>query len=197
MNDLIKEGEQNTFDLDQLEEAFDIVFGEEDVQENRRSRLNFETMMARFRTLKYRYGGENGILNPMHSEALILRSTAKTSKNSKFFVTNLTSLDDDALRLVSKFLARSAFRLNVEASRNKRETILFNYLYLDEAHRHVQNSLDDGNTIFDTIAREGRNFNVYLGVISQIPSELSRVVLTQVGAYFIHKNTKFGRFGLH
>lgn len=184
LNDLIKEDEQNTFDLDQLEEAFDIVFGEEEVQGNRRSRLNSETMMARFRTLKYRYGGENGILNPMHGEALTLRSTAKTSK---FFVINLTSLDDDALRLVSNFLARSAFRLNVEASRNKRETMPFNYLYLDEAHRYVQNSLDDENTIFDTIAREGRKFNVYLGVISQIPSELSRVVLAQVGAYFIHR----------
>lgn len=187
INELIATNENGEFTLDDLEESFEIVFGEEEVQGNNRSRVNSETMMARFRTLKYKYGNDNGILNAKNGETLTLKNTNNVIQESKFFVINLTGLDDDALRLVSTFLARSVFKYNVLQSQKDRNMMPFNYLYLDEAHRYVQNTPDDENTIFDKIAREGRKFNVYLGVISQIPSELSKVVLAQVGAYFIHR----------
>ena len=41
--------------------------------------------------------------------------------------------------------------------------------------------------MFEQIAREGRKFGVYLMVVSQIPSELSRVVLSQCGLFIIHR----------
>lgn len=187
INDLIIFDSDNDFNLDDLEEALDIVFGEEEVQGNRRSRTNSETMMARFRNLKNRYGGENGILNNDHGEEITLRKTDENWKKEKLFVLDLTGLDDVALRLVSNYLVRSVFEFNLTFDRTKRDKMPFNYLYLDEAHRYVQSSQDDETTIFDIVAREGRKFNVYLGVISQIPSELSKTVMSQVGAYFIHR----------
>lgn len=41
--------------------------------------------------------------------------------------------------------------------------------------------------MFNRIAREGRKFGIYLTAISQIPSELSRVVLSQTGTFIIHR----------
>ncbi|WEV53840.1 ATP-binding protein [Leuconostocaceae bacterium ESL0723] len=187
INGLINQDNQNDFTLDDLEEAFDIVFGEEEVQGNRKSRTNSETMMARFRNLKNRYGTKRGILNPDNGEEITLRKDDANWKKKKIFILNLTELDDVALRLVSNYLVRSVFNFNLHFRREERELMPFNYLYLDEAHRYVQNSQDDESTIFDTVAREGRKFNVYLGIISQIPSDLSKTVMSQVGAYFIHR----------
>lgn len=177
----------NSFNLDDLEEAFEVVFGEEEVKGNRRIRGNSETFMARFRNLKTRYGHEAGILNEQHGEELTLRNGE--SRETKIYVLNLVGLDDDALRIVSTYLARQVFEFNRSKfqSQSEKATMPFDYLYLDEAHRYVRNLDDDSSTIFETIAREGRKFSVYLGVVSQIPNELSRVVMSQVGAFFIHR----------
>ena len=197
INDVINYYSDDSTTLDDLEESFEIVFGEEEVQGNRRSRINSETMMARFRSLKSRYGGTDGLLNISHGETLTLKKTLSSKpsdnendeiSNSKFFVLDLTGFDDDALRLVSNYLARSVFDFNLYFDRTKRNEMPFNYLYLDEAHRYVKLSDNTGeSTIFEQIAREGRKFNMYLCVISQIPSELSKVVLSQTGAFFIHR----------
>lgn len=174
--------------LDDLDEGFDIVFGEEEVQGNRRVRTNTETMMSRFRNLKSRYGGIDGLLNADHGEPLRIEEwTSFENSESKFLILNLTGLDDDALRLISNYLVRAIFQSNYLMGQINRSEMPFYYLYLDEAHRYVKENTGDESTVFERIAREGRKFNVYLGVISQIPSELSKVVLSQTGAFFIHR----------
>lgn len=171
--------------LTDLKESFEITFGEEEVQGDRRARINTETMMSRFRNLDSRYGGPKGILNCMNGDAISLNH--QDLKRSKFWIVDLTGLDDDALRLVSNYLARSVFENSLHFSNQHRNRIPFNYLYLDEAHRYVHQSQGAESSIFERIAREGRKFNVYIGIISQIPSELSKVVLSQTGAFFIHR----------
>lgn len=174
--------------LEDIDEGFEIAFGEEEVLGNRHIRTNSETLMSRFRNLKSRYGGENGILNDQHGQPLLLNDLVSSEYNqSKFIVLNLTDFDDDALRLISNFIARSAFEVNYTLGQKNRNSMPFFYLYLDEAHRYVHSSASGESTIFDRISREGRKFNVYLGIISQIPSELSRIVLSQIGAFFIHR----------
>lgn len=178
----------NEVSLEDLDEGFEIVFGEEEVQGNRKVRTNTETMMGRFRNLKSKYGNKDGLLNAAHGQALqVDRWTSFQDDESRFLVLNLTGFDDDALRLISNYLVRSIFDFNFKAGQTSRDSMPFFYLYLDEAHRYVKENLDGESTVFDKIAREGRKFNVYLGVISQIPSELSRVVLSQTGAFFIHR----------
>lgn len=176
------------FTLNELEEAFEVVFGEEEVKGNNRVRGNTETFMARFRNFKSRYGNSDGILNENHGEELTLK-VGDSPRKTKIYILNLVGLDDDALRLVSTYLARQVFEFNKRKFRNKTEkdSMPFDYLYLDEAHRYVRNSDDESSTIFETIAREGRKFSVYLGVVSQIPNELSKVVMSQTGAFLIHR----------
>lgn len=186
--DVVNRGQSVRFTLDDLEEAFEVVFGEEEVKGNRRIRGNSETFMARFRNLKTRYGHSDGILNEKNGEELTLR-TGASNRETKIYILNLVGLDDDALRIVSTYLARQVFEFNQRKFQNRleKDTMPFDYLYLDEAHRYVRNSDDDSSTIFEKIAREGRKFSVYLGVVSQIPNELSKVVMSQVGAFFIHR----------
>lgn len=86
INELILHEAHNNFSLNDLEEAFDIVFGEEEVQGNRRSRTNTETMMARFRNLKNHYGGTNGILNENHGEEITLRGNNAQWQREKFLL---------------------------------------------------------------------------------------------------------------
>lgn len=171
--------------LTDFKESFEITFGEEEVQGDRRARINTETMMSRFRNLDSRYGGPKGILNRMNGAEISLNQ--QDLKGSKFWIVDLTGLDDDALRLVSNYLARSVFENSLHFSNQHRNKIPFNYLYLDEAHRYVLQSQGVESSIFERIAREGRKFNVYIGIISQIPSELSKIVLSQTGAFFIHR----------
>ena len=142
-------------------------------------------MMSRFRNLDSRYSGPKGILNRMNGKEISLNQ--QDLKGSKFWIVDLTGLDDDALRLVSNYLARSVFENSLHFSNQHRNKIPFNYLYLDEAHRYVLQSQRAESSIFERIAREGRKFNVYIGIISQIPSELSKIVLSQTGAFFIHR----------
>lgn len=179
---------KSNFTLNNLEEAFEVVFGEEEVKGNIRVRSNTETFMSRFRNFKSRYGNSDGVLNENHGEELTLRMK-NLKRKTQIYVLNLVGLDDDALRLVSTYLARQVFEFNKQKFQNKeeKEQMPFNYLYLDEAHRYVRNTDDEYSTIFEIIAREGRKFSIYLGVVSQIPNELSKVVMSQTGAFFIHR----------
>ncbi|MDR0298700.1 MAG: ATP-binding protein [Streptococcaceae bacterium] len=140
------------------------------------------SLFSRFFDLKERYGCNGGILNAENGSILSLRNNEEY-RDSKFFVINLEGLDDDALRLVTNYLVREVYDFNLKKFEGERRGRPFNYLYLDEAHRYVK----PGATIFEKIAREGRKFNLYMGIISQIPSELSPIVMGMVGSYFIHR----------
>ena len=62
------------------------------------------------------------------------------------------------------------------------------HIFLEEAHRYVQNDSDIdilGYNIFDRITKEGRKYGVILGMISQRPRELSITALSQCSNFII------------
>ena len=64
------------------------------------------------------------------------------------------------------------------------------HIYLEEAHRVVQNDNDVfllGYNIFERIAKEGRKYGVLLNLISQRPVELSETVISQISNFMIFK----------
>ena len=78
---------------------------------------------------------------------------------------------------------------NFAKTLNKRATIPF-HIFLEEAHRYVQNDNDKfllGYNIFERITKEGRKYGVILGLISQRPSELSETTLSQCSNFLIFK----------
>jgi len=65
-------------------------------------------------------------------------------------------------------------------------------IFLEEAHRYVQNDNDNetiGYNIFERIAKEGRKYGVLLGLISQRPCELSETCLSQCNNLLLFKLT--------
>ena len=100
---------------------------------------------------------------------------------------NLEDIDDAFAKSVTKIYTRMLFdftkRLNVRAS------IPF-HIFLEEAHRYVQNDNDKfllGYNIFERIAKEGRKYGLIFNLISQRPVEISETVISQCSNFIIFK----------
>ena len=100
---------------------------------------------------------------------------------------NLEDIDDAFAKSVTKIYTRMLFdftkRLNVRAS------IPF-HIFLEEAHRYVQNDNDKfllGYNIFDRVAKEGRKYGLIFNLISQRPVEISETVISQCSNFIIFK----------
>ncbi len=100
---------------------------------------------------------------------------------------NLEDIDDSFAKSLTKIYTRMLFdftkRLNVRAS------IPF-HIFLEEAHRYVQNDNDKfllGYNIFDRVAKEGRKYGLIFNLISQRPVEISETVISQCSNFIIFK----------
>ena len=64
------------------------------------------------------------------------------------------------------------------------------HIFLEEAHRYVQNDRDKellGYNIFDRVAKEGRKYGLIFNLISQRPVEISETVISQSSNFLIFK----------
>lgn len=125
------------------------------------------------------------------------KNTEKTKKQHQIIILDLQEASDEALALISAVLARLVF----EWIRNSDKKDFPIHFILDEAHRYIpekfsfnfnNDSSPQGTHIhtYDTLERlvkEGRKYGIFLQVISQRPSELSKTVLSQCSNFIIHK----------
>lgn len=100
---------------------------------------------------------------------------------------NLEDVDDGIAKVITKIYTRMLFdftkRLRVRAS------IPF-HIFLEEAHRYVQNDIDNyliGYNIFERVAKEGRKYGLIFNLISQRPVEISETVISQCSDFLIFK----------
>ena len=99
----------------------------------------------------------------------------------------MEDIDDRFAKSLVKILSRILF--NFVKKIQPRGAFPINIM-LEEAHRYVQKDRDTdilGYNIFDRIAKEGRKFGVIMSLISQRPTELSEVVLSQCSNFIIFK----------
>ena len=99
----------------------------------------------------------------------------------------MEDVDDGVAKVITKIYTRMLFdftkRLKVRAS------IPF-HIFLEEAHRYVQNDTDVyliGYNIFERVAKEGRKYGLVLNLISQRPVEISETVISQCSDFLIFK----------
>lgn len=80
--------------------------------------------------------------------------------------------------------------LNAEKTADNSAFVIF----IDEVHRYtcVQHNIDDNNYFegLDTISREGRKKGIYLLLTSQSPTDVSKLLLGQMGSLLIHRLTQ-------
>ncbi len=100
---------------------------------------------------------------------------------------NLEEVDDTFAKFITKVFTKMLFTFT--KSLKDRASIPF-HIFLEEAHRYVQNDNDKvlfGYNIFERVAKEGRKYGLILNLISQRPVELSETVISQVSNFLIFK----------
>lgn len=113
--------------------------------------------------------------------------TTKTGRKAQIINFNINYIDDRLAKNITKIYSKLLFDYAKELP--VRASMPF-HIILEEAHRYVQNDIDNfllGYNIFERITKEGRKYGVILGLISQRPSELSETSLSQCSNFLIFK----------
>lgn len=113
--------------------------------------------------------------------------TYAPGKKAQIINFNLEDIEDRIAKVITKIYTKMLFdftkKLKVRAS------IPF-HIFLEEAHRYVQNDNDKfllGYNIFDRVAKEGRKYGLIFNLISQRPVEISETVISQCSNFLIFK----------
>ena len=108
-----------------------------------------------------------------------------TGKKCQIVNFNINYVDDRLAKVITKILSKMLFSIAVE--NDARGSIPFHIL-IEEAHRYVQKDRDIeilGYNIFERITKEGRKYGIFLGLITQRPSELSDTTISQCSNFVI------------
>ncbi len=176
------------FTLEDMEKALDFALISEGLLRNEKIYADAITLKVRLHSLII---GENAkyfkydryITRPQYIASLI----ANGSKRSQIVNFNLEDIDDSIAKVITKIYAHLLFEFTKQLP--ERASVPF-HLFLEEAHRYVQNDNDRyllGYNIFERIAKEGRKYGLILNLISQRPVELSDTVISQCTNFLIFK----------
>ncbi len=98
---------------------------------------------------------------------------------------NINYVDDRTAKVITKIVSRMLF--NVASNTIPRGSRAF-HIIIEEAHRYVTKDNDVlllGYNIFERITKEGRKYGIFLGLITQRPSELSDTCISQCTNFVI------------
>ena len=108
-----------------------------------------------------------------------LQTSRETGGRCQIVNFNVNYIDDRLAKVFTKVLSRMLFKKS--SSIKPRGSRAF-HIIIEEAHRYVQHDGDVkllGYNIFERIAKEGRKYGMFLGLITQRPSELSDTCVSQ------------------
>lgn len=120
-------------------------------------------------------------------EQYIIGLVAKGNSKAQIVNFNLEDIDDTLAKVIVKIYTRMLF--DFTKGLKARATIPF-HIFLEEAHRYVQNDTDKyliGYNIFERVAKEGRKYGLVFNLISQRPVEISETVISQCTNFLIFK----------
>ena len=103
----------------------------------------------------------------------------RTNSKAQIINFNINYVDDRIAKVMTKIISRMLF---TKASITKPRGSRAYHIIIEEAHRYVQHDSDLeilGYNIFERISKEGRKYGVFLGLITQRPSELSDTCVSQ------------------
>lgn len=99
---------------------------------------------------------------------------------------NMNGVDDRFACVMIKTLSNMFFQIQGNALNRGQSAY---HLIIEEAHRYIRNDDTDdeviGYNIFDRIAKEGRKYGLFLGLITQRPSELSDTCISQCSNFVV------------
>lgn len=186
----IKEPENSFYTLRQLADALEFTLISEGFQGNEAMHNEAMILQVRLNTIvsgqvnNYFDGSKYTSVNDFINELC-----QKDTGRAQIVNINLEDIDDAYAKVIVKIMSKLLF--DYAKSLKQRASIPF-HLFLEEAHRYIQQDTDTfllGYNIFDRIAKEGRKYGVMLDIISQRPVEISDTVIAQCSNFLIFKMT--------
>ena len=178
------------FTLEDLEKALEFTLISEGLLNNEETysdaialkvRLHAITISENSKYLRYP--------NFIKTEDYIATLVSKNGRKAQIINFNLEDVEDWFAKVVCKIYTKMLF--NFTKRLKQRASIPF-HIFVEEAHRYVQNDNDVnliGYNIFERAAKEGRKYGLIFNLISQRPVEISDTVISQCANFLIFKIT--------
>ena len=186
--DLIRPEELNPFyTLSDLELAMDFALINEGILKSSKVFDYANILSVRLHTLVNSDYREYFSYPSFVDKKQFVESLMRTSDGQKCQIINfnINYVDDRMAKVITKIVSRMLF--SVAANTYPRGSRAF-HIIIEEAHRYVIKDRDIdllGYNIFERITKEGRKYGIFLGLITQRPSELSDTCISQCTNFVI------------
>lgn len=176
------------YTLNDLELAMDFALISEGVLKSDKVFDNANAMSVRLHALatgenRHYFTYPSYVTKDQYIESLLW--DARTNSRVQMVNFNINYIDDRIAKVITKIISRMLFqKASVIKPRGSRAF----HIIIEEAHRYVQHDSDIellGYNIFERIAKEGRKYGMFLGLITQRPSELSDTCVSQCANFVI------------
>ena len=176
------------YTLEDLEKAMEFTLISEGLLNNEETYADAITLKVRLHSLTI---SENSRYlrypNFITMENYIATLVSKGGRKAQVINFNLEDVEDWFAKVVTKIYTKMLF--NFSKRLKDRASIPF-HIFVEEAHRYVQNDGDVeliGYNIFERAAKEGRKYGLIFNLISQRPVEISETVISQCANFLIFK----------
>ncbi|SER24048.1 ATP-binding protein [Piscibacillus halophilus] len=183
----LEETDCKAFSIKDLKLAMDLVLLLEESKGNNQIRTFCSTLMTRIDNLEATYS------NNLFSENIDRQEKMKKmlESNHTFTLFDCSFMEDDVLLFFTSYILRNIFNEQYKQKQEKgRINKSYNFIF-DEAHKYIseknEDNIVDYSKMFQTIAKEGRKFGIFLTLSSQRPGELSKTVLSQCNNFILHR----------
>lgn len=181
--------EEAVYSIEDFAKALDFTLISEGFNQNKNMNDDAQILKVRLHSIIRSKLGKIFIKSGEKDSQFITRFVSDENKKCQIINVNLDGIDDIYAKALVKIITRIIFDFAKENA--NRATVPF-HLFLEEAHRYVQNDKDVfliGYNIFERVAKEGRKYGVILNIISQRPVEISDTVISQCSNFMIFKMT--------
>ena len=185
----VPENELNPFyTLNDLEMAMEFALISEGILKSGKVIDNANVISVRLHSLatgdnRYYFSYPKYVTRDQYIESLLWDE--KNNCRAQIVGFNINYVDDRIAKIITKILSRMLF---LKASNMRPRGSVAYHILIEEAHRYVQKDSDIellGYNIFERISKEGRKYGVFLGLITQRPSELSDTCVAQCMNFII------------
>ena len=177
------------YTLDHLKEAFEFALISEGILKS--DKVYDEANVLRVRLHALVNSNEKKMFDLaeyMTKKEYITKLVNTTSGNKAQIINfNISHVSDRLAKTLVKIISKMLFQYSAE---NENRASFPVHIFLEEAHRYVQNDNDInvlGYNIFERITKEGRKYGVILGMVSQRPSEISETAISQCTNFLIFR----------
>ena len=178
----------NPYTLEDLEKALEFTLISEGLLRNEKSFNNAVTLKVRLHSIVIgEYAKFFKIDRYISQENYIASLVSMDGKKAQIINFNLEDIEDWFGKFVTKIFTKMFFDFT-KSLKNRASVPM--HIFLEEAHRYVQNDNDTyliGYNIFERVAKEGRKYGMILNLISQRPVEISETVISQCSNFLIFK----------